>query len=712
MPLPAPLPPRCPGTWLLGNARALLDDTAGTVVAGYRACGPVFRLRAAWRRFTVVAGPEAEEIFERRLDETHLSRHRIFADVEREFGPCHLVLAHGGGIHARLRPLLALAFSRQVASPRVATMSEAVRAAVRAWPETTPLHATREMRSLALVSYGALLGVEGLVFRDWNLVTDYMMNVTAGQVPPIVFRAPWYRRAHRRNSAVLRAALAATARDDESDPPTLLQALAAARTPGAAPLSADEITSYAAYGIGAAIGYVGRLASFLLYELLRDPALLAAVRDESAAMFADGVADARDVRRLPVLRSAYFETLRVHNFAVGMPFDVDRPFEFHGHTVAPGARLIVSPVPSAFDPAQFPEPHRFDAARCREPRNEHRGGGLRAFGLGHRTCSAMGLVEVMTLTLMATLLHERRVEMAPASYRLRRSVWPLPAPDRRFRIRTAAARAGVGPAGTSLAGDDEDRFTTFPGYDQPAVRDAIARASSVRVPSGAVVVREGDVADAFYLVEHGTVVVTRASVAAPVAVLGVGDCFGEAGLLTHAHRNATVSAGPAGATVRVLTRDAFLAMVATSDLVASEIGALLRRRVAVDRLRTASITPGVEPGRALPEFQPRRCASGETIVREGDIADAFFVIVDGGVEVRRTGEAGVTTIATLAAGDYFGEIGLLRHAPRNATVVAGPTGASLLVADALTFERLLATSGGRRGELAMAMLARVERLDA
>jgi hypothetical protein len=37
----------------------LLDDTAGAITDGYRQRGPVFRVRAAWRTYTIVAGAEA-----------------------------------------------------------------------------------------------------------------------------------------------------------------------------------------------------------------------------------------------------------------------------------------------------------------------------------------------------------------------------------------------------------------------------------------------------------------------------------------------------------------------------------------------------------------------------------------------------------------------------------------------------------------------------
>ena len=67
------------------------------------------------------------------------------------------------------------------------------------------------------------------------------------------------------------------------------------------------------------------------------------------------------------------------------------------------------------------------------------------------------------------------------------------------------------------------------------------------------------------------------------------------------------------------------------------------------------------------EFGP-----GTEIVREGDPADALFVLVDGEVEVTARGEAGGTEqrIRTMTAPSYFGEIGVLEQIPRTATVTA------------------------------------------
>ena len=54
------------------------------------------------------------------------------------------------------------------------------------------------------------------------------------------------------------------------------------------------------------------------------------------------------------------------------------------------------------------------------------------------------------------------------------------------------------------------------------------------------------------------------------------------------------------------------------------------------------------------------------IFRENDSSDNFYLIVDGEVRVEKGGKE----IALLAKGDYFGEMALLDHEPRSATIIA------------------------------------------
>jgi CRP/FNR family transcriptional regulator, cyclic AMP receptor protein len=57
-------------------------------------------------------------------------------------------------------------------------------------------------------------------------------------------------------------------------------------------------------------------------------------------------------------------------------------------------------------------------------------------------------------------------------------------------------------------------------------------------------------------------------------------------------------------------------------------------------------------------------SEGTELVRQGEFAYEFFVLEDGTAEVMRDGER----IAELGPGDFLGEMGIVRHAVRNATV--------------------------------------------
>lgn len=90
-------------------------------------------------------------------------------------------------------------------------------------------------------------------------------------------------------------------------------------------------------------------------------------------------------------------------------------------------------------------------------------------------------------------------------------------------------------------------------------------------------------------------------------------------------------------------------------------------------LRRVPIFAEIEPSRLkLLAFMSERVGydPGKVVVRQGDPADAAYLIIDGHAEVVAETPAGPVILATLGANEIVGEMGILCNMPRNATVRA------------------------------------------
>ncbi len=212
------------------------------------------------------------------------------------------------------------------------------------------------------------------------------------------------------------------------------------------------------------------------------------------------------------------------------------------------------------------------------------------------------------------------------------------------------------------------------------------------MPEGAAVVRQGEAADAFFVVRRGTFeVVERAAddTERVIRRLGPGDSFGELALVGGRPRTATVRATAEGE-VFVLDAGAFLRLLAPA----------LGEPALLPTLGPALEVQALPPFRQLSlkeaEIVARRgdwleVAAGTAVVTQGDAGDGFYVLVSGQAAVERDG----VVVAQLRAGDHFGEVALLEGARRNATVRA-VTRARLLRVDHDTFHALVAAAVAQR----------------
>lgn len=94
--------------------------------------------------------------------------------------------------------------------------------------------------------------------------------------------------------------------------------------------------------------------------------------------------------------------------------------------------------------------------------------------------------------------------------------------------------------------------------------------------------------------------------------------------------------------------------------------------------------------------------AGATPVREGDPGERFMVIVDG----RATVEVAGRRIREMSTGNFLGEISLIDHGPRTATVIAvEPIHAPVVRCDG--FDRLMNDYPSVRHEILSALTRRI-----
>ena len=163
--------------------------------------------------------------------------------------------------------------------------------------------------------------------------------------------------------------------------------------------------------------------------------------------------------------------------------------------------------------------------------------------------------------------------------------------------------------------------------------------------------------------------------------------------LLEAASMAGLAAGSIAASAFVAVAGGRGAFVCVAILLPASALLVLRRVLAADsavlpvveiaRLRTSAIFSALGPpavegvARALAHVD---VAAGAVVMREHEPGDRFYIVADGELDVSVAGEH----VATLARGDCFGEIALLRDIPRTATVTAR-TDARLDALDKETF---------------------------
>lgn len=187
------------------------------------------------------------------------------------------------------------------------------------------------------------------------------------------------------------------------------------------------------------------------------------------------------------------------------------------------------------------------------------------------------------------------------------------------------------------------------------------------------IISQGDQGDFFYVVEKGTFDVYvhpsgalqpgSDGLGAKVATIEPGGSFGELALMYNAPRAATVMSASNPCTLWSLDRVTFRRILMDSTF--------QRRRLYESFLEEVPLLSSLtkyERSKIADALNTQKYPAGTTIIREGDVGEAFYLLETGEADAYKEGVS--QPVKNYRKGDYFGELALLNDAPRAASVVS------------------------------------------
>jgi ATP-binding cassette subfamily B protein len=194
---------------------------------------------------------------------------------------------------------------------------------------------------------------------------------------------------------------------------------------------------------------------------------------------------------------------------------------------------------------------------------------------------------------------------------------------------------------------------------------------------GSVIVKEGDKADAFFVLASGKARVVKTTPAGEEVSLNImrtGDSFGEIGLLdANAIRSATVRASSDVEVLR-LDKGVFDALLRINPDIRPGFELHIKHRSLNTFFRLHTPFGKLSPAKLsklLGEFQPINVPKGDLVFKQGDPPGALFIVEDGHLRVFQDDDTGQRHYLNyLRKGDYFGEISVFKGTKRSASVEA------------------------------------------
>ena len=400
------------------------------------------------RKLIVMAGPEANRFFQKN-DKAYFRSREFWMAFDEQFDvrATRATLSMSGEDHFRMRRAKRPGYARGMGEMQVPGIVDVMRREIATWPTGRPIPTTAMTKRLVYnLMCRVMAGISAPeYYDDFITLFEAAFKSILGLYPGRL-RRPRLRRARARLDELTARIIRLHEPEHRGDrPPDVIDHLLAMHRSDPSFLPETDLGIVALEPIFAPLDTLAHSLSFMLYELLKRPELLHRARAEADTLFEYGEPTVQGVQQLDVTRRAYLETLRLYGTVPRTVRTVANSFEFSGCMVPAGRQVILDFTLTHHLPEYFPDPEQFDIDRFAPPRNEHRQTAVyMPYGVGTHRCLGEDLAEFVTLTAMATLLHDVELALDPPGYTL--TGWkikglPTRHPGKSFRFRLVRRRS-------------------------------------------------------------------------------------------------------------------------------------------------------------------------------------------------------------------------------------------------------------------------------
>lgn len=440
-----PPPPFIAGLPFIGQGLKMRGDIWDFFTQLYLNHGEIVRVTLLGRQVVIMGGLAVNQWFIKNQD--YFVNYDVYATQADAWHAPYFIIASDGDDHRLLRRTVRRAQSVSALTERLPEVIEQAQGKIQTWQVGEVFPIWKMWQSLVTNQLG-LVAVNRDVseyFDDLQRFFTWTTHIDIGQTLPRWFvHLPRFKNTIHRLETFAKMMIEdhqqrRSAGDHGEYPRSIVDDLLDARdeNPDAWP---DSVLVASTIGpLIAGMDTVASTMSFVLYIILKHPAIYEQIQAEVDAAFADGTPlTEKKLAEMAVLNATVHETLRLYPVGGATPRMTRESFVYNGFRVEKGTRVYIANSVPHFLEELYPDPLSFNPNRPMKPPAPL---AFTPFSLGSHTCLGAGFARLQILLNIALVFRHVHLSLEPSDYTLKPQASPIPNTGYQLKAKITEKRA-------------------------------------------------------------------------------------------------------------------------------------------------------------------------------------------------------------------------------------------------------------------------------